>query len=374
MMLPSPARSRQLLLGAALGSLLALVWSYWTTLAEMAQTWSREPQYSHGFLVPMFAGVLLWLRRERFRPDDFQPGWWGLPLVAVAVVLRLYGTWYHYTYFDAVSFVLCLAGVWLMVGGLPAWRWAWPAVLFLLFMVPLPDRVNIALSVPLQTVATESSTWVLQTIGLPAVSEGNVIRINDSLIGIVEACSGLRMLVVFFALSTGMALVIKAPLGDKLVLVVSSVPIALLVNIIRITLTGALSEMVSSQVAHVFFHDVAGWLMPPLALGFLWLEWKALGKLLIEVPHAGRGVPKGRKVTAPAPAAPKRRPRPTRPATAPRSSQPASTGEAPAPRLPVRPRRPAAPPPPAAPSEPAASASQQETPQTEHASTHGASA
>src|SRR5947209_10834208 len=317
MYLPIPAHSRPFLLGASLVSLLALVWSYWTTLAEMAQTWSSKPQYSHGFLVPLFAGVLLWLRRDRLRPDDFRPGWWGLPLVAAAVALRLYGTYYHYAYYDAVSFVLCLAGVWLMVGGWPAWRWAWPAVLFLLFMVPLPDRVNLALSVPLQTVATESSTYVLQTIGLPAVSEGNVIRINDSLIGIVEACSGLRMLVVFFALSTGMALVIKAPLGDKLVLVFSSVPIALLVNIIRITLTGALSEMVSSQVAHVFFHDVAGWLMPPLALGFLWLEWKALGKLLIEVPHGNRGVPKGRRASAPAPAAPPRRPRPTRPTSPP---------------------------------------------------------
>src|SRR5262249_58253429 len=137
-------------------------------------------------------------------------------------------------------------------------------------MGALPDRVNLALSASLQTVATEASTFVLQTIGLPAVSEGNVIRINDSLIGIVEACSGLRMLVVFFALSTGMALVVKAPLGDRLILVASSVPIALVVNVVRITITGALHETVNSRVADVFFHDVAGWLMMPLALALLW--------------------------------------------------------------------------------------------------------
>ena len=364
-MSPNPARSRQFVLAAALVAFFALVWSYWTTLVEMAQTWSREPQYSHGFLVPLFAGVLLWLRRERFQADDFRPAWWGLPLIVAAVGLRLYGAYYHYIYYDAVSFVLCLAGVWLMVGGWPAWRWAWPAILFLLFMVPLPHRVDIALSMPLQTVATEASTWVLQTIGLPALSEGNIIRINDSQIGIVEACSGLRMLIVFFALSTGMAMVIRAPLGDKLVLIFSSVPIALLVNIIRITLTGALSEMVSSEVAHVFFHDVAGWLMPPLALGFLWLEWKALGKLLIEVPRAGRAAPKGRKIASPPPPAP-RRPRAVRPTV------PARTSEAAAPRQPARSRRPAtSPPPPAAPSEPAASAPQQETPQAEHASVFG---
>jgi len=373
MMLPSPARSRRPFLATALVSLLALVWSYWTTLTEMAQTWSSKPQYSHGFLVPIFAGVLLWLRRERFRADDFRPAWWGLLLILAAVGLRFYGTWYYYVWYDGVSFVLCVAGVCLAVGGWPAWRWAWPAVLFLLFMVPLPHRVDLALSVPLQTIATESSTYVLQTIGFPALSEGNIILINDSPpIGIVEACSGLRMLVVFFALSTGMAMVIRAPLGDKLVLVASSVPIALLVNIIRITLTGALSELVSSQVAHVFFHDVAGWLMPPLALGFLWLEWKALGKLLIEVPRTGRVGPKGRRLAAPAST---RRPRPARPTSSTaRTSEATGTSEAPAPRQPTRPSRRPTPPPPAAPSEPAASAPPGEAPQAEHASTQGASA
>src|SRR5262249_49418232 len=147
----------------------------------------------------------------------------------------------------------------------------WPAILFLFFMVPLPFTVATLLSAPLQGLATVCSTFVLQTLGLPALAEGNIIRINDAHIGIVEACSGLRMLVVFFALSTGMALLIKAPLGDKLFLVASSVPIALVANILRITITGMLHEMVSSEIANIFFHDVAGWLMMPLALVMLWL-------------------------------------------------------------------------------------------------------
>src|SRR5438132_1102542 len=114
-MMSSPARSRQLLLTAALVSLLALVWSYWTTLAEMAQTWSTKAQYSHGFLVPIFAGFLLWLRRERFQPDEFRSSWWGLPLILAAVGMRFYGTWYYYVFYDAVSFVVCVAGLTLMI-------------------------------------------------------------------------------------------------------------------------------------------------------------------------------------------------------------------------------------------------------------------
>src|SRR5262249_22916930 len=151
----------------------------------------------------------------------------------------------------------------------------------------------------------ESSTFVLQTLGLPAISEGHIIRINDAQIGIVEACSGLRMLVVFFALSTGMVMVVRAPLADKIILVVSSLPIALISNILRITITGFLHETVGGEFARFFYHDLAGWMMMPLALGILWLEMKMLAKLFIEVPGVGRNANKSksrqRVTTAPVP-------------------------------------------------------------------------
>jgi exosortase len=314
MMLPSlSARSRPLL-ALALIPLAALLWAYGSTLAETQQVWATKPQYSHGYLIPVFAALLLWLRRDRLRLDEIGPSWWGVPLVLAALALRLVGTWFGWAWFDGVSLIPCLAGLCLAAGGRGTLRWAWPAVLFLLFMVPLPYRVDTALSGPLQNLATICSTYLLQTLGLPALAEGNIIRINDAQIGVVEACSGLRMLVVFFALSTGMALLLKAPLGDRLFLVATSVPIALVVNVIRITVTGALHETVSSETANVFFHDVAGWLMPPLALGLLWLEWKILGNLLIPNPKAAR--PPARSKPRSAPAVPGRQPRITRSATA----------------------------------------------------------
>ena len=161
-------------------------------------------------------------------------------------------------------------------------------MLFLFFMLEPPYYLATSLAAPLQSLATDASTFVLQTIGLPAVSEGNVIHINDEHIGIVEAYNGLRMLLVFFALSTGMALAVNAPLGDRLFLVFSSIPVALVSNIARIVVTGVLGQFVSSNAAHVFYHDVAGLLMMPLALGILWLELKLLACLLIASPHAVR--------------------------------------------------------------------------------------
>jgi exosortase/archaeosortase family protein len=156
----------------------------------------------------------------------------------------------------------------------------------------------------------------MQTLGLPALSEGNVIIINETRIGVVEACSGLSMLVIFFALSTAFALVLgrqstvaesskpeaadkesstestndrkksdepqpQYPLWQRLVLVASAVPIALIANITRITVTGIMHETVGHRAADMVFHDLAGWLMMPFALVLLWLELKALGRLFV---------------------------------------------------------------------------------------------
>jgi exosortase len=261
--------------------LVCAVWAYWTTLAEAAQRWAYDPQYSHGYLVPAFATVILWLRRS-MAPTVLRPSWWGVPLLAAALALRLAGTHYYFVWLDAISFLPCLAGLCLMVGGVQAGCWAWPAIAFLVFMIPLPYRLEVMMADPLQHVATVASTFALQTLGFPALAEGNTILLNEVKLGIVEACSGLRMLVIFFALSTAVTVAIKRPLWEKLVIVASAIPIALLVNITRITVTGILHDTVGSDIANAVFHDLAGWLMMPLALGLLWVELTLLKRLLIE--------------------------------------------------------------------------------------------
>lgn len=265
----------------------ATLWAYWTTLGEAAQRWAHDPQYSHGYLVPAFAALLLWLRRQRLDRAAVAPSWWGLPVLLAGVAARLAGTYFSLDWLEAVALLPCAAGLCLAAGGRAAWRWAWPAVLFLFFMIPLPHRVAVAAAEPLQRLATVASCYALQTLGLPAVPEGNVILLNDVTIGIVEACSGLRMLVVFFALSTAVALVIRRPLWERLVIVGSAVPIALFSNLVRITATGVLHETAGSDFANDFFHDVGGWLMMPFALALLWVELKVLTRLLTDSNPAG---------------------------------------------------------------------------------------
>jgi exosortase len=260
------------------------VWSYFPALSEMVHRWTHDPQYTHGVLVPLFAGFLLWQRRERLAGQRLSPSWWGLLAVGAGVGLRLLGAYLYVDWLVGLSLLPTLAGFALLLGGGPALRWSWPAVAFLFFMVPLPYRFHAILGGPLQHIATVASTYVLQTLGFPALSEGNVILIDQARIGVVEACSGLSMLLTFFALSTAVVLVLDRPLLDRLVLLVSAVPVAIGCNLVRITITGLLHELAGSRTADVVFHDLAGWLMMPLAVVILLGELYLLGRLLIAEP------------------------------------------------------------------------------------------
>jgi exosortase len=265
---------------AVLGALLA--WAYWPTLAAMADKWQNDPQYSHGYLVPLFSLALLWLRRDRLQSVQQQYNWWGVALLTGGALLHFAGAYVYLDWLEATALIPFLAGVCVLLGGWSALRWAWPALAFLMFMMPLPHRVETALGLPLRRIATISSTYALQTLGVPSLAEGNTIWLQSGPIDVVEACSGLSMLMIFFALATAVAVVIRRPLLDRLALVASAVPIAIAANVVRISATGVVQVLISRDLALRLFHDWAGWLMMPLALALLWGELWLLSHLLVE--------------------------------------------------------------------------------------------
>ncbi len=260
---------RTLTAGTALclvGLAACLFWAFWPVLVGMADRWARDPQYSHAYLVPVFSLFLLWRGRGRLGQGPLRPSAWGLPVLLAAAGMLLAGGHYYYTWLEGLAFPVALVGAALLLAGRRGLSWSWPAIAFLLFMIPLPYRAQTALAQPLQRLATEMSTFALQTLGLPALAEGNTILLDDVQIGIVEACSGLTMLVTFFALATALAVVLPRRRLDKALIVLSAAPIAILTNVIRITATGVLHETAGSELANAVFHDWAGWLMMPLAL------------------------------------------------------------------------------------------------------------
>jgi exosortase len=256
---------------------------------DMALRWSTDPTYSHGYIVPLFALGLLWLKRKEMLSTPLQPNWWGVLLIVLAAAIQLTGSFLYFRWLSGASLLVYLAGASVLLGGRRLLGLTWQAIAFLVFMIPLPYRVESALRNPLRRVATVASTILMQTIGLPATYEGNVIEVigrNDQIqkIGVAEVCSGLSMLMTFFALAAGLVLVIRRPLLDKIVILLSAPLIAIISNIIRITVTGILHVTIGEQVAEWVYHDVSGWLMMPLGVGLMWLEMKILENLFVERP------------------------------------------------------------------------------------------
>ncbi|MEN6450846.1 MAG: exosortase/archaeosortase family protein [Thermoguttaceae bacterium] len=272
---------RQIIPAAALTALF--LWSYWPTLAELVGVWSREPDYSHGFFVVPAAIYFLWARRDRL--PALTPGihWAGLLLLAVGVAMRFVGAQYYLDALDGWSIMFWLGGVvWLFYG--PAvLRWCLPSIIFLWFMVRLPYRAELGLSLPLQTVATNLSCWVLQVLGQPALAEGHTIVLGDHTMEVEQACSGLRIFVGIAALAFAYIVIVRRQWWEKVLLLLSAIPIAIVANATRVVATALLFQYAEGETAKKFSHDAAGWLMIPFAAALFALVLWYVGRTWQEV-------------------------------------------------------------------------------------------
>src|SRR5262249_2170960 len=248
------------------------------TLSELAEVWYREPAYHHAFLVPVFAAYLLWHRRRQAADVAFQPCGWGLLWLAVGVGMHVAGKMVAQAWVTQAAGGPLGLGFFVTLGGRPAYRWALPVAVFLIFLVPLPATLGAELRDPLCRLVTGASVYALQTLGYPARADGNLIVLQQEQIGIAEASSGLSMFVMVVALSTAVAfLVERRPPWDKLLVLVSAVPIALACHVARVTATVALYVTVGHTLGELVpiggalgacdLYDVTGWLMLPAALG-----------------------------------------------------------------------------------------------------------
>lgn len=271
------------LLVAGLAGLFA--WAYAPTALDLVSVWDREPDYSHGFLVIPISLFILWVRRDRF--PGFASGFsWshagGLVLLALSLALRFVGGLFYVDAVDGWSIPLWVGGVVWVLGGFRFFLWCLPSVVFLWFMIPLPWRVEHALSWPLQRVAAILSCWILQCLAQPALAQGNTIFLHDFPLEVEQACSGLRMFVGFFALAAAYMLIVKRPWWQNVMLLIFVTPIALLSNALRITITGLLWHFVSGDVANKFSHDFAGYVMVVMAAGFMGLLLLYMNRLVLE--------------------------------------------------------------------------------------------
>ncbi len=281
-------------------TLAAVLFGFAFVIGELVQLWATKADYSHGFLIVPFAGYLLWSRRDLFPAHIRWPDLAGLPLLIGAAGLAVGADVFNIAreWLQGFALMLGLAGVVvLFFGGKGGLRWAWPAVAALAFALPLPFQVEQRVTNRLQGFATDAGNFAFQTLGLASYTEGNVIVIGDTRLGVDQACGGLSMLLAFAALAAAIAVLSRSrPAVDRAIIFLSAVPIALACNVVRITVTGLVYHAGWKRLGDLIVHDLAGWLMMPLALALLWAELRLLDWVVepVESVSAGEalGLPK----------------------------------------------------------------------------------
>jgi exosortase len=271
------SRMKQYLSAFVIGVLVLLAaWSYWPTMVGLVKDWQRDSDYSAGQLVPLVVLFLLWWERKKLAKYLLRPCWWGVALLMLAQAVRFYGLLFMFESAERYSLVLIIAGLVLMVAGWQVFRNVSWILLFLFLMVPFPGRVHNLISGPLQKIATGGSVFLLEAFGIRVSQQGNVVMLNENTpMAVAEACSGLRMLTAFIIVAAFTAYMVKRSRWQKAVLLFSSIPIAVMCNILRLCATAVLILLVNTEFAEKFFHDFAGFAMMPAAalllFGELWL-------------------------------------------------------------------------------------------------------
>jgi exosortase len=272
----------KILMIMAFGMLGVGVYTFWQELVEAQHDWETQSDYSHGYLVIPIAAYLLWDRWDRVKDIPVRPSLFGFLPLLFAIGLRFFGSYFFYEPLNQAAVIIWIAGVVWLLGGLQILAWAAPVIFFLVFMFPMPFRLETMASQPLQQFATMMSCWLLQLLGQPAFAVGNVINLNGYKLEVVDACSGLRMVVGFLALCVAYAILTRRSLWEKVLIVLSALPIAVICNVLRITITGILSQRLSVDWANRFMHDLAGWLMMPMGLVILMAGLWYMDRLFVE--------------------------------------------------------------------------------------------
>ena len=243
----------------------------WQNFEKLWDDWMTLPAYSHGVLVPLVFGLLLYLERDRLTGLRDTPSLWGIVLTVAGVVCLATGTVSGLYYVQQVSLLFLVAGIVAGYWGLKTLKAVRFPILYLLFMIPLPYLVFNAIALPLQMLAAKGSARLLELLQIPVYREGNIINLPHISLGIVKACSGIQSLVSLLAISVLLTKLGNLRGGAAILFALSAVPVAVIANMIRIAGAGILGSM-NPDLAEGFFHLFSGWVVFLFAFLFLILE------------------------------------------------------------------------------------------------------
>lgn len=249
---------------------------YAPVCSELAKDWWRDPNYSHGLLVPVISGFILWSQRRRLAELPNRGSWFGVAALLGAMGLLIVGAAGAEVFTQRMSLLLTLAAVTLGLGG---WAWtratAFPLA-FLLFAIPLPYVIYYDITGPLQALAASVAMDGLTLIGIPAVKQGNIIHLPGVSLEVAEACSGIRSLYAFLALGALFARGLPLPFWGRSLVFLSTIPLSVAGNAFRVWGTGVATHLVGSGAATGAAHEAFGLVVFVIALVLLLLMGKVV--------------------------------------------------------------------------------------------------
>jgi len=247
-----------------------LIGCFAPVLGRLLRQWDHDPDMGHGFFVPIVAGFIVWQRREELAAVKPEPNMWGLALVILGALQLLLGTLGAELFTARLSFVVSLIGVvWFLCGTVMLKKLALPLFL-LFFMIPIPAIIYSSLTLKLQIFASKLADEALTLLAIPVYREGNILDLPNQRLSVVEACSGIRSLLSLTFLSVVYGYFFEKKTWMRVLLFFSTIPIAIVANGSRVTITGIMTQ-VDPKLAEGFFHQAEGWVIFMVALAILLL-------------------------------------------------------------------------------------------------------
>jgi len=239
---------------------LLLIAANFPILKHLVEQWATDEDVGHGFFVPIVAGFIAWQRRDEIMSLDFKPSWWGAAVMVWGVIQGYLGLLAAELFLQRTSVVISLVGLLMLIGGTRLIRVLLFPLLLLPFMIPIPGVVYTQLTFPLQLFASTVAESTLSVLNIPVFRDGNILHLASQDLSVAEACSGIRSLLSLTFLSLVYAYFFDRKVWMRWVLLIGSIPLCILANSVRVTLTGVLSE-VNTKLAQGFFHEVEGWVI-----------------------------------------------------------------------------------------------------------------
>jgi exosortase len=252
---------------------------YAAILKRLVHQWWADPNFSHGFFVPLFSAFLIWKDRERLQKLEAEPCGWGLVVIAFGLTTLIIGVLGAELLMSRTSLLFVIAGLIIYFRGWQNFRAVFFPWAFLFFMIPLPDLIMNHITIPLQFISSDLATRLLRMAGVPVLQNGNIIQLPNMALDVVEACSGIRSLISLSVLAIIYGYLLESSYVIRALLLAASVPIAVLANGLRIMGTGLTGLYWEPSKAQGFFHEFSGWVIFLTSLATLYIFHQLLRAL-----------------------------------------------------------------------------------------------